>query len=199
MNEPGESGLLSEGAQHLRVARHACHHRPGGQQEQAGVVATHATGVHLRLEPARGGVDERSQPLDETSRRRRAETAGLAHHGEQRGVPSGHPEAGPHHRLDAQEARPCSGERPSDSSGDLVGHSVDHCRQQRLLGREPVQDRLLGQPQVAGQVVERRRLVAPSPEGAQRLVEDAVGGPALCSYRSGPPNSGHLPNGRRRW
>ena len=63
----------------------------------------------------------------------------------------GEAEHRPHHGLDAAEAvvRPARAPR-TRRRGDLVGAAVDHRLEQRLLGGEPVEDRLLADARARG-------------------------------------------------
>ena len=58
----------------------------------------------------------------------------------------------------------------------LVGAAVDHRLEQRLLRRVPVEDRLLADAQLTGEVVEGGAVVAAGAEGVHGGAEDAVGG-----------------------
>ena len=194
-DERAQRRLLAEGPQHLDLGRHARDHRVGGQQQQPRVVAAHAAGVHLGLEERRRpGRRAASRRVEQPGRRRRAEPGDLPQ--EARASSGGGRRGGtsPHDRLDPAE--PVARRRPaprSSAAGHLVGAAVDDRVEQRLLRREPVEDRLLADAELAGQVVERRGLVA---RGCRRRRWRRRGCGRRSAAVTGRPRA-TLPNGRQ--
>ena len=120
----------------------------------------------------------------------RAEAGDLPQEAEHRGVAGGQAEHHPHHRLDTVEAVAGGGQAPLETPGHLGGAVVHHRLEQRILGGEPVEDRLLAYVEEAGEIVEGRGLEAAGPELRHGHGEDAIGG--LPSFPRG-----HLPDGRQ--
>ena len=71
---------------------------------------------------------------------------------------------------------PAPSSAPHEASGHLVGAAIDDRVEQRLLRREPVEDRLLADPEVAGEVVERGAVVAAGAEGVHGGDQDPLVG-----------------------
>ena len=123
-------------------------------------IVTYSDTAALRLE-ALGALHQRVEAGDELRRRRRPEPRHLAEQAQQRRPACRQTKHLAHHRLDASPAIARASERALELEDQLVGAGVDHALQQRVLGREVVEDRLLAHAEAGGQRVERRRPIAP--------------------------------------
>ena len=81
-----------------------------------------------------------------------------------------------HHRLHTAEAVLRLLQAPHETDRHLVGAAVDHRLEEGLLRRVPVEDRLLADAQLPGEVIEGGAVVAAGPEGVHGGAEDAIGG-----------------------
>ena len=138
-------------------------------------MATHAAGVHLGFEERRCPLDQRRQVSQQATRGGRTEASHFPQEPEHRRVPGGEPEHGAHHRLHPPEAVLGLLEGPHEPDRHLGGAAIHDRLEEHLLGGVPVQDRLLPDPELAGQVVERRAVVATGAEGVHGGAEDAIG------------------------
>ena len=136
--------------------------------------ATHGAGVHLPDERRLCPVDQRPEPGAEIGGAPFAEPAHFAYEAQQFGAAHGEAKGGAQHDLDPILVVRRPFERSIERLRELGRTAGDRGIEQGLLRREPVEDRLLGQPQLVAEVVERGRVESPGAERAQCRVENPL-------------------------
>ncbi len=168
--------LLPQRTQDVDLGHHPDHSRIDREQQQVRVVAPHPAGIHLGFQELRRALYERLEGDDHAGSGRRAKPRHLSDHAEQ--LRSARREA--KHRSDdgfhLLPSRTRAVERALHRGSELTGASGDHGIEQRVLAREPVEDRLLPEPEPSSEGVERGPLVAARTPRREGRVEDAVTG-----------------------